>query len=58
MGRPPGTRTARAYTSATKAKEIPACGFLDGGTVLPGFRLSLKKLFAEADEQRPDDQKS
>ncbi|MBI1902596.1 MAG: Uma2 family endonuclease [Planctomycetia bacterium] len=53
----PGTRTARAYTSASKGKEIADDGVLDGGAVLPGFRLSLKKLFAEADEQRPDDQK-
>jgi Uma2 family endonuclease len=51
----PATRTARAHTSATKSKGIPEDGHLEGGTVLPGFRLSLKRLFAEADEQAPDD---
>jgi Uma2 family endonuclease len=44
----PRTRTAEVYTSPRKSKIIPADGALDGGKVLPGFRLPLRKLFARA----------
>ena len=42
----PRKKTAKVYTSATKFKELDATGTLDGGKVLPGFKLSLADLFA------------
>lgn len=42
----PKTQTAVVYTSATSKKAITIDGSLDGGKVLPGFSLPLKKLFA------------
>jgi Uma2 family endonuclease len=44
----PKTQTAVAHTSPTKARRIGKEQALDGGEVLPGFRLSLKELFARA----------
>ncbi|OWK47308.1 Uma2 family endonuclease [Fimbriiglobus ruber] len=46
----PVTQTARAYTSASQSKNIPADGHLDGGKVLPGFRLPLAELFQSIEE--------
>jgi Uma2 family endonuclease len=42
----PETKSAIAYTSPTRKKEIDVHGSLDGGKVLPGFSLPLVKLFA------------
>jgi Uma2 family endonuclease len=42
----PKTQTALVYTSPTTKKEIAKTGTLDGGKVLPGFKLPLKNLFA------------
>ena len=42
----PKTQTAKSYTSPEDALRISKTGSLDGGTVLPGFRLPLKQLFA------------
>ncbi len=42
----PKTETALAYTSPTAKKEILIDGSLDGGKVLPGFSLPLRKLLA------------
>jgi Uma2 family endonuclease len=42
----PKTRTAEVYTSATAKKHVGPRGKLQGGDVLPGFSLSLMKLFA------------
>lgn len=42
----PKTQSAVAYTSPTSKNEISIDGALDGGKVLPGFSLPLKKLFA------------
>lgn len=42
----PDTKTAKVYTSAKKFKELDASGTLDGGKVLPGFKLPLADLFA------------
>jgi Uma2 family endonuclease len=42
----PKSQTAKVYTSPEDVLRISKAGNLDGGTVLPGFRLSLKKLFA------------
>jgi Uma2 family endonuclease len=48
----PATRTAEVYTSARKKTAISVDGALDGGTVLPGFRLTLQELFARAGTRR------
>lgn len=42
----PENRRAEVHTSPRKSKIIPQDGTLDGGRILPGFRLSLRKLFA------------
>jgi Uma2 family endonuclease len=42
----PETKTAKVYTSAKRFKELDETGILDGGKVLPGFKLSLADLFA------------
>jgi Uma2 family endonuclease len=44
----PKTETARVYTSPTKVHRIGTDGALDGGDVLPGFVLPLRKLFDHA----------
>ncbi|HYT94106.1 MAG TPA: Uma2 family endonuclease [Gemmataceae bacterium] len=44
----PKTQTATAYTSPTKSRRVGKEQALDGGDVLPGFRLYLKELFARA----------
>jgi Uma2 family endonuclease len=41
----PETRSAEVYTAPDEKTAIPATGSLDGGDVLPGFRLPLAKLF-------------
>ena len=48
----PATRTAEIYTSPRKRTIITADQDLDGGTVLPGFRLGLEQLFARAGRRR------
>src|SRR5262249_27138469 len=40
-------QTAEVYTSPTDKKRISKNGSLDGGEVLPGFRLPLAKLFSK-----------
>ncbi len=42
----PRTKSARVYTSAKRFKELDVDGTLDGGKVLPGFKLPLAELFA------------
>jgi Uma2 family endonuclease len=42
----PRAKTAKVYTSAKRSKELDATGTLDGGKVLPGFKLPLAELFA------------
>jgi len=47
-------KEVRVYTSPEHATVIAENGTLDGGDVLPGFRLDLAELFAEAqDPQTP-----
>lgn len=48
----PKTQTARVYTSPTDFRQVGKKGSLDGAQVLPGFSLSLERLFARADRQR------
>jgi Uma2 family endonuclease len=42
----PKTQTAEVYTSLTKRRRIGKDGILDGGDILPGFKLPMKELFA------------
>ncbi|MFO0811272.1 MAG: Uma2 family endonuclease [Gemmataceae bacterium] len=42
----PKTRTVRSHTAPDEFVELAASDTLDGGDVLPGFRLPLAKLFA------------
>lgn len=42
----PKSQTAKAYTSPEDVQRIGKTGSLDGGAVLPGFRLPLKQLFS------------
>jgi Uma2 family endonuclease len=42
------TESARVYTSPTQSKSLGRTGVLDGGKILPGFKLPLAELFAEA----------
>ena len=49
----PATRTAETYTSPRRKTVITADQALDGGTVLRGFNLGLKQLFARAGRRRP-----
>ena len=40
------TQTADVYTAPGECRRLKATQSLDGGDVLPGFKLSLKELFA------------
>ncbi len=42
----PKTQTADVYTSPTSCRHLRPTQALDGGDVLPGFKLPLKELFA------------
>lgn len=46
----PEARTAEVFTAPEVSTAFDASGVLDGGTVLPGFALSLTDLFRELDE--------
>jgi Uma2 family endonuclease len=48
----PKAQTAMVWTSATRKRLIRKDGVLDGGKVLPGFKLPLKELFARV-RRRP-----
>jgi len=48
----PALRTAEVYTSVRKKTTVSVDGALDGGTVLPGFRLMLQELFTRAGRRR------
>jgi Uma2 family endonuclease len=48
----PRTRTAQTYASPHQMKRIDKDGTLDGGAVLPGFKLSLRKLFARTSRRK------
>jgi Uma2 family endonuclease len=42
----PAKKSAKVYTSPKRFRELDASGTLDGGKVLPGFKLPLADLFA------------
>jgi Uma2 family endonuclease len=44
----PRTRTARVYTGPTEVTSLLEDDVLDGGTVLPGFQLTLRELLDRA----------
>jgi Uma2 family endonuclease len=50
----PMARTVRVYTGPRKFKLVTEADTLDGGDLLPGSRLPLRKLFARARLQNDD----
>jgi Uma2 family endonuclease len=48
----PRTQTAEVYTSPTKHRRIGKEGNLNGGDILPGFTLPLKRLFARFQKKK------
>ena len=42
----PRTRTAAIYTAPDQVRHVSKGQSLDGGTLLPGFTLPLRRLFA------------
>jgi Uma2 family endonuclease len=49
----PKKQTATIYTSADKPRAVGKTGSLDGGALLPGFRLPLPELFARTKRRSP-----
>jgi Uma2 family endonuclease len=47
----PETRTVDVYTAPEQSTRLHETQILTGGTVLPGFTLTLQDLFAELDRQ-------
>lgn len=48
----PQNRTTRVYSSPTQSVLLSEENVLDGGDVLPGFKLPLKELFARAERAK------
>jgi Uma2 family endonuclease len=48
----PAAKTVTVYSAPTRAKTLSASQTLDGGKVLPGFELSIRKIFANLGSQR------
>ena len=51
----PGSRTAWAYTAEDRGVEFGIGGVLSAGDLLPGFELSLARLFAKLDHGAGDE---
>jgi Uma2 family endonuclease len=49
----PNARTVEVYTGLDRSTVVDQTGTLDGGDVLPGFRLQLRELFADLDRKSP-----
>jgi Uma2 family endonuclease len=49
----PKKETAQVYRSPDDSRRVGKAGVLDGEDLLPGFCLSLRDLFARADEEQP-----
>ncbi len=49
----PKARTVRVYTARYDFKTLTTDDELDGGDVLPGFRLAIAEWFAESEETGP-----
>jgi Uma2 family endonuclease len=50
----PETRTVQVYTSPTDVRLLTESDTLDGGSLLPGFRLSIRQWFEEAGEREEE----
>jgi Uma2 family endonuclease len=50
----PETRTVEVYTSPTDVRLLGEEDTLEGGSVLPGFRLSIQEWFEKAGEREPE----
>jgi Uma2 family endonuclease len=50
----PKKQTARTYTAPESSRAVGKSGSLDGGIVLPGFRVSLPELFGVLEEGPAD----
>ncbi len=48
----PEKRSVRVYTSPTRFKTLTEADTLEGGRVLPGFKLSIQQWFARAGRRR------
>jgi Uma2 family endonuclease len=48
----PKTQTAEVYTAPDKKRRIARTGTLDGGAIIPGFRLPLADLFARMNRRK------
>jgi hypothetical protein len=46
----PARRTVEVYTSADACHTLTESDILDGGDILPGFHLSIREWFREAEE--------
>jgi Uma2 family endonuclease len=49
----PKERVVLVYISENDCQTLTEDGFLDGGSILPGFQLSVRQLFEAATFQRP-----
>lgn len=49
----PRRREVRVFTSPAQSTVVDQTGVLDGGDMLPGFRLSVHEWFAELDRRGP-----
>jgi Uma2 family endonuclease len=47
----PGARTVTVYSSPTRSRVLRVNDSLDGGKVLPGFKLAVSSLFANLDKR-------
>ena len=47
----PDQRTVQIWEGADSSKTLSSAETLDGGAVLPGFKLPLRELFAELDRK-------
>jgi Uma2 family endonuclease len=49
----PSKRTVQVYTAVDRSTLLDESHALDGGDVLPGFSLSIRDWFAEAERTGP-----
>lgn len=48
----PATKSAKVHTSPKRLKELNETDILDGGKVLPGFKLPLAELFSSGERRK------